>query len=202
MKRNINFLAALAAILLLSPASNTQAQSMNSYSSVSAENSRMWVTGTSTIHDWECPVNDFTAEIRASDDGETLSAIGSITVTATVDAIECEKGKMNKKLQEALQSDDHPQVTFEAESAAITAGEEAPVAEAAGTLTMAGETRDLTVDATITRSDNGRILLTGRAPILLSNFGIDPPTALLGTLKTGDEVFVRFEIVLAEMQVN
>lgn len=202
MKRNSNLLTALAAILLIAPAATAQSQSMNAYESVAADDSRMWVAGTSTIHDWECPINDFTAQIRASEDGQTVSSIGRVVVTAKVEAIECEKGKMNSKLQDALESDDHPQVTFEAESAEITSEEAGSTATAVGTLTMAGETRDLTVEATISRTDDGRILLTGRAPILLSNFGIDPPTALLGTLKTGDEVFVRFEVVLAEQQAN
>ena len=202
MKRNSKLIAAIAALLLLAPTATAQSQSMNAYQSVAAEDSRMWVAGTSTIHDWECPVNDFTTEIRAAEDGETLTSIGRVMVTATVESIECEKGKMNRKLQDALESDDHPEVTFAAESAEIATTDDARTASAAGTLTMAGETRDLTVDATISRTDDGRILLTGRAPILLSNFGIDPPTALLGTLKTGDEVFVRFEVVLSEQQAN
>ncbi len=200
MKRNSNFFAALTAILLFAPAATAQSQSMNAY--VAAEDSRMWVSGTSTLHDWECPVNDFSTEIRAAEDGESLTSIGPVVVTANVEAIECEKSKMNKKLQDALQSDDFPEVVFEAESAEILAGDEGPGASAAGTLTMAGETRDLGVDAIITRTEDGRLLLSGRAPILLSNFDIDPPTALLGTIKTGDEVFVRFEVVLSEQQAN
>lgn len=205
MKRNSNFFAALTAILLLAPATtalsqSAQSQSMNAY--VTSEDSRMWVGGTSTLHDWECPVNDFSAEIRAAEDGESLASIGAIVVTANVEAIECEKSKMNRKLQDALESDDFPEVVFEAESAEILAGDEGPSASAAGTLTMAGETRDLSVDATITRTEDGQLLLTGRAPILLSNFDIDPPSALLGTIKTGDEVFVRFEVVLTEKQAN
>ncbi|NNF04256.1 MAG: YceI family protein [Rhodothermales bacterium] len=205
MKRNSIFSAALAALLLIAPAATAQTQSMAAYESVTAENSRMWVEGTSTIHDWECPVNDFTAQIRAAadgEDGEMLASIGRISVTAAVESIECEKGKMNRKLRDALLSDDFPDVTFEAESAEITASEAGPTAYAVGTLTMAGETRDLSVSATISRTDDGRILLTGRAPIVLTSFGIDPPTALLGTLKTGDEVFVRFEVVLGEQQAN
>lgn len=207
MKRSSNLIAALAAILLVAPAATApdafaQTQTMNAYESAASETSRMWVAGTSTIHDWECPVNDFTAQVRAAEDGETLSSIGRISVTATVEAIECEKGKMNRKIKDALGSDDFPEVKFEAESAAIASAEEGPTASAVGTLTMAGETRDLTVDAVLTRTEDGRVMLTGRVPILLSDFGIDPPTALLGTLKTGNEVFVRFEVVLAEQQVN
>ena len=41
MKRNSNFLAAFAAMLLLTPAATAQSQSMNAYQSVSADDSRM-----------------------------------------------------------------------------------------------------------------------------------------------------------------
>lgn len=202
MKRNSNLLAALTAILLFAPVATAQSQSQSMNAYVTADDSRMWVSGTSTLHDWECPVNDFSAEILAAEDGETLTSIGGVMVTANVEAIECEKNKMNRKLRDALESDDYPDVVFEADSTEIISGDEGPSASAAGTLTMAGETRDLGVDATITRSEDGRLLLIGRVPILLSNFDIDPPTALLGTIKTGDEVFVRFEVVLTEKQPN
>jgi hypothetical protein len=37
--------------------------------------------------------------------------------------------------------------------------------------------------------------LTGKQRLLMSDFGIDPPTALLGLIRARDRILVRFDLV-------
>jgi hypothetical protein len=43
-----------------------------------------------------------------------------------------------------------------------------------------------------TREPGGAYVLTGQLPIRMSDYGIKPPTAMMGTIKTGNDVKVTF----------
>jgi hypothetical protein len=62
-------------------------------------------------------------------------------------------------------------------------------------LTMSGAEKTIEMDVEATSLTNGRFRFTGEVPLLMSDFGIKPPKALLGTLKTGDRIVVRFDVV-------
>jgi len=41
---------------------------------------------------------------------------------------------------------------------------------------------------------DGTVIAKGSVPIKMTDYGIKPPTALFGRLKTGDDVKVNFEL--------
>jgi hypothetical protein len=50
------------------------------------------------------------------------------------------------------------------------------------------------LDVAATRMPDGSVKATGVVPILMTDYGIQPPTAIFGRLKTGNEVKVNFEL--------
>jgi polyisoprenoid-binding protein YceI len=64
--------------------------------------------------------------------------------------------------------------------------------KAAGALSIAGQSRPVTLDLTTT--PDGR--LTGRMTIVQSHFGIKPFSAMMGALKVKDEVEVNLDVAL------
>jgi polyisoprenoid-binding protein YceI len=153
-----------------------------------SSDSKMWVTGTSTVHDWKCDVKDVTGSVTARvSDG--VSAISAGTFSVPVENIDCDSRTMNKKVNEALNDKNTPTISFTIESATI--GDQI---EVTGALTLAGVTKQLVFPVTAAQAGN-TLTFKGEVPVVMSNFNVDPPTAMLGTLKTGDEVKVHFEIV-------
>lgn len=158
---------------------------------VLTEESRLWVEGTSTVHDWHCDA----AEI----DGWLELEAGSMDivqaeVTLPAEQLECKNGTMNKKTRKALKSDDHPAISYVLDTAEVLPGtSEGFSATTTGQLTIAGQTRTVEMTVQGRLMDDGRVHLTGELPLLMSDYDVDPPTAMLGTLKTGDAVTVRFE---------
>jgi polyisoprenoid-binding protein YceI len=64
-----------------------------------------------------------------------------------------------------------------------------------GTLSIAGQSRQVSLDLAI--APNGTdARLTGRVPIVQSNFGVKPFTAMMGALKVKDEVEVDLDVRL------
>lgn len=83
-------------------------------------------------------------------------------------------------------------ITFESTSVKARSDTSATVA---GNLLIAGQSRQVTLDLTIEpNGDSAR--LTGRVPIVQSNFGVKPFTAMMGALKVKDEVEVDLDVRL------
>ncbi|MCB0855839.1 MAG: YceI family protein, partial [Bacteroidetes bacterium] len=68
-----------------------------------------------------------------------------------------------------------------------------------GQLTIAGVTKTITLNADCKVSDNGQITCTGSKKIKMSDYGIDPPTAMFGTIKTGDDLTIVFSAGFAQI---
>jgi polyisoprenoid-binding protein YceI len=149
----------------------------------SPEESTMSISGTSTIHDWTCDVESVAgwAEIDAG-----VFASGKVTVQ--VADIECGKRVMNRKLKAALKGDDNPEISFTATT--IAAAGEGWTAE--GDLNVAGTVHPIAVAFAASEGNPSKI--TGEVELSLDDLGVEKPTAVLGTIKTGNLVTVQFEV--------
>ncbi len=158
-----------------------------------ASGSRVWVEGTSSVHDWSCQAGRINATMAAEPGTDRLTAISALTVTIPVANMDCANGTMNGKLRDALAG--APNITFTLSSARIgTVNSGRFAIQASGSLSMKGVTRTMNFPATGQALGNGRYRITGSVPFAMSQFGVDPPTALLGTIRTGDNVTVRFDV--------
>jgi polyisoprenoid-binding protein YceI len=83
-------------------------------------------------------------------------------------------------------------ITFQSTSVQVKTDTTVTVA---GNLSIGGQSRQTTLDLTI-QPDGGGAQLKGRVPIVQSNFGIKPFTAMMGALKVKDEVEVELDVKL------
>ncbi len=154
-----------------------------------ATGSLVRVEGTSTLHAWKMEG----AAINGTIDSTAPKAIVTIPVTS----IKSPHAKMDKLMAEALKAKEHPEIRYELTEAAIPANPPATfVLKTRGKLTIAGVTRDVEMDVQGARGNDGRYVLTGQAPVKMTSFGIKPPVAMMGTIKTGDDVKVTFRWIV------
>jgi hypothetical protein len=59
---------------------------------------------------------------------------------------------------------------------------------------MAGETRKISFKTVCKTTKTGDYQLKGNVPLKMTDFKIKPPTAMLGAMKTGDAVTVKFDV--------
>jgi polyisoprenoid-binding protein YceI len=158
----------------------------------------MTISGTSTLHDWTSVVNDVQAEAVLVWNENRLERIPSLEVKARSESIISGKGSiMDNKTWTALKKDAFPHIVFELKKATISA--ELPYnISAFGNLSIAGVTRAVQLRVQGEPVEHGRIRFTGQYDLLMTDFGIDPPTALMGSLQTGDAITVNFEVVFAK----
>ncbi|HYK01118.1 MAG TPA: YceI family protein [Thermoanaerobaculia bacterium] len=154
------------------------------------------VEGTSTLHDWSMTSTTIKGEINAPTP-DNWNAPAKAVITIPVTSIKSEHTKMDKLMAEALKAKTNPEIRYEMTQATprnVTAT--AFVLETRGKLTIAGTTRDIAFDVQGSRNADGRYTLVGQAPIRMTSFGIKPPTAMMNTIKTGDDVKVTFRWVV------
>lgn len=151
------------------------------------DESQMKITGTSTLHDWESDVESILA--TATIDGETIR---TGTFEAEVRSIKSGNSTMDGNTYKAMNADEHPKITFSLKNQKITGGK-MPVS---GELTIAGVTKRIKMELAAEQWAENQLLLNGSYTLKMSDYGIDPPRAMLGTIRTGDEVTITFTISL------
>lgn len=163
--------------------------------------SKIWIEGTSNVHDWKCDASSIDASIEL--DGAGLAAIPSrlvkkVSVTIPVKALKCGHDKMDDNVQKALKADKNADIVYTMNTAEALPGEnkDSFILRTAGVLKLGGGESAVTMDIKAVRQPDGSIKATGMVPVKMTAFGVKPPTAMLGAIKCADEVKVKFDLVV------
>ena len=168
-----------------------------------APESKLWIEGTSNLHSWSCTADKFDAvielDVAAASQLSTAApkTLKRVEVKVPVKALKCGHDAMDGNLYKALKADESPDISYIMASFDAAAGEnDGFTLKTAGTLALAGKENKLSMDVVATRLPDGTVKAVGMVPIKMTDFGIKPPTAMFGTLRTGDEVKVNFALTV------
>jgi polyisoprenoid-binding protein YceI len=104
---------------------------------------------------------------------------------------------MDDNLYKALKADETSEISYILATFDAAPGDaDAFTLKTNGTLAIAGKENKLTMDVVATRLPDGTVKATGMVAIKMTDFGIKPPTAMFGTLRTGDEVRVNYALTV------
>jgi polyisoprenoid-binding protein YceI len=156
------------------------------------------IHGTSTLHDWKSTITQIECKGYFLSEGPSLQAIKSIFVKIPVTGIKSKEGKiMDEKTYEAFKSETNPYIVFTADSAQVKIDlNQSVVITVSGNLTMAGKTRLIVLNASGWLLPNGDVSLSITRKLTMTSFNMKPPTAMFGTIKAGDEIEIRVDLVL------
>lgn len=119
-------------------------------------------------------------------------------LTVPVRSLECGRDRMNRDLNEALRADANPEIVFELAHMSLQtelAGEgESHRMRVQGRLTVADSTRSVQFQVSGRLRPDGRLHGAGSTDLQMTDFGIEPPSAMLGLVNVEDEITVRFEV--------
>ena len=145
--------------------------------------------GGSTVKDWSCTTSALRAWVRSAA-GAGLA--GDLRVP--VAALECGDDRMESDLRDAVREDQHPSIAFSLTGWDLAPGAGGFRGVARGRLTLAGVARDVEVAVEGEPDASGGVRAVGRTDLLMTSFGIEPPSALFGLIKARDRVEVRFDL--------
>jgi hypothetical protein len=168
-----------------------------------AEASRLTLKGKSTMHDFSSTATRMQLAVETADalpaGGSSLArlaapgALKSIVLTIPVDGMKSDKDGLDKNMYKALKAAANPNIVFRLRAASATAA--ASEFHVEGELEVAGQRQPIEMDVRASECPEG-IVLEGKKALLMSSFGIKPPSMFLGTLKTRDEVVIEWRLVL------
>ncbi|MBT28418.1 MAG: hypothetical protein CMO01_02075 [Thalassobius sp.] len=159
----------------------------------------MTVSGTSTLHDWESDVENKTVTFTASTNGDQVT-INNLELNVEVASIKSGKGAMDDKTYEALKENKFPNITFTL-TEPVKVNKSGNVV-AKGVLNLAGVKKEIAVNGSVAVNNNVQIALKGSYKINMNDYNITPPTAMFGTIKTGEEITVSFDLNFAKEPNN
>ncbi|HKY21449.1 MAG TPA: YceI family protein [Vicinamibacterales bacterium] len=158
------------------------------------------INGTSTMHPYTVSTKALkvTAAIASAADAQGLlqpGALQGFELQIPVNSFTSDKDGLTKQMFKALKADKHPTITFRLDSYTVEAAGGATV-KSKGTLTVAGVERpiDMAIDV---KAQAGMLQVRGTRDLLMTEFGIKPPTMFMGMLKTDDKVTITFALQLA-----
>lgn len=157
--------------------------------------SKLTVDGTSTVHDWTINSTVFSGTAFFETEGDHPVNITDVRFTCKTDKILSDNSIMDGKTHKALMADKHPEITFVFNSVkSYNRTQDNFTGELIGTLSIAGKSKKITVPFAGNVAPSGTLQIKGAVKFKMTDFGIDPPTAMLGTLKTGDEVKINYDL--------
>lgn len=154
---------------------------------VNEKESNVLVEGTSNIHDWEIEVEDLESKLEMGDKSDI--DIQSITFQVPVKSMDSGKRGMDKNTYKALDADEYEFIKFNSTSVKSSAGKHT----ASGDLSIAGTTNQVDIPLEISKNGN-KINITTSYVINMLDYKIEPPTAMFGTIKTGENVTVKIKL--------
>lgn len=189
--------AALIALLTMAPI-RAAAQDVP----LTLASAKVSIAGTSNIHEWTAASTDvritkLTLAGGASGAGLLTAVLNPGTVTAFEIAVRTKslaspKEGVDKNMHKALKADEFANITFRLVRFESKTG----VTRAVGTLKIAGVEKEVAFDLKTT-STATTLSVSGEVPLLMTDYGITPPKALMGMLKTDPKVVVKFETAFA-----
>lgn len=151
--------------------------------------------GTSTLHDWEMNAqNNANSEAIFTITGGKVTGISHLTFVLPATSLKSDHTAMDKNTYKALKTEDNPTINFVMSSGTVTLIEgNTYQIKCTGKLTIAGTTRETDVLAIgkFNPADNS-ITITGTKKMKMTDFDVKPPSVMLGTIKTGNDIVVTY----------
>lgn len=158
------------------------------------------IEGTSNVHDWEADVTKVEArfEMNGMDqmEFESLSAenFSILEFTMPVKDIDTNKRGLTSNIHKYLKEKDHPNITFKlSEITNVEWKDGYAEITANGVINAAGNNHTVTMTVKA-EQQNGAIVFSGTQDLKMTDFGIDPPTALFGTVRAKDEITIHYNV--------
>ena len=152
------------------------------------------VHGTSSLHDWHVDAEEQSGKIVITNTEDI--EIKSLSFSVKAESLKSGKSSMDNNTYKALNTDDYKTIDFKLNSVKQVEKviENSFKVSVLGNMTISGVTKTISLELTL-KLDGTKVLIEGEKSILMTDYGIDPPKALLGTIKTGNKINIIFKSV-------
>jgi hypothetical protein len=201
MNRNRYRLVRASAAALGVTAAVLVVQIASAQSPLTIDKARITIAGTSNVHDYTATTTDARVtrvQIASGVGGPTFweqvrkpGGLEAFDLAIDAETLKSSKDGLDKNMYKALKTKDNPQITFSLKRMEGTPG----ALKAIGTLKIAGVEREVTLPLETARKGES-LAVSGELDVLMTDYGIAPPKAMLGMVKADPKITITFEVLL------
>ena len=172
-------------------------------------NSQLVITGASNVNEFTCDCScerDFTRstlEISRHPESNRID-FANARLKLTTTNLDCGHKVMNKDLYETLRAKEYPQISITLLQARIPAEPQQRLVsfnqwmniDAFTRITIAGQDKRVHIPVKGRRIEGDRFHFTGEISLNMTDFGLTPPTAMLGLIKVNDKITINLDLVV------
>ena len=167
-----------------------------------AGTSKLWIDGTSTLHDWKCDAKGIFGNFSIPDNvfgskvGEDIDI--NVSLQIPVNKIWNKEEKLVDNLREALEDDKFSTIKYTVTKATVISSDANNARiRTNGKLAIHGNEKAVIIDVQLAKQASG-MEAKGSYSLKMKDYNVDPPTMFLGTINTGNEIKISFELDLTK----
>jgi hypothetical protein len=159
---------------------------------------KLVIAGTSNIHDWDMKSDKgYCSSVFDISQTGTLNGISFINFTVPAESLKSENKSLDKNSYKALKTAKYANISFTAATVTVKpAGSTNYLLTAKGRLTISNVTKDVVLTATGVMNADKSITYSGTYKLKMTDYNVEPPSLMMGAIKTGDLVTVTFNLLL------
>jgi len=199
--RTIASITLMSLLALTAPGARLTAAQEPARQAVQLVSSRIALAGTSNIHAYTAVTTAarlVRVQVTGAATGDDMwgaivnnGALESFEIAVPAVTLSSPRDGLDKNMHKALKVTEHPDITFRLSR--LERGD-AGAMRGIGVLTIAGVAREVTLPLKTART-GANLTVSGEVQLLMTDYGVTPPKAMLGMLKTDPKVTVTFETV-------
>jgi polyisoprenoid-binding protein YceI len=159
----------------------------------------MKLSGTSTMHNWTMDAKTFSGQAEfgfKQGNANQLNSLKGLTFSLVVQNLKSGESGLDKNAYKALKSGQYKDIEYKLLSATIMPGKENKyLIKTQGNLSIAGVTKQVSMDVYCTVNQDASITCTGSDKLEMTDYKVKPPTFMLGAMKTGDAITLNYTLV-------
>ena len=173
------------------------------------QGSKVSIDGVTNVKDFICNSKKLfarqNAELKQEDSGKT--SFNNPGLDFNISSLNCGNNGMNRDMMKAMKADKYPVISVKLTDAQIDRGETLSLSgwttiKINVSISMAGSTKNAFIIVQGKQTGNSLYRFVGQYSMLMTDFGITPPTALFGMVKVMDGIIVKFDLIIAATAVS
>jgi polyisoprenoid-binding protein YceI len=154
------------------------------------------VSGTSNVHGWTMTStlaeSQGVFKLNAKDEIINLS---NFSFSTAAKSLKSGKSSMDSRTYKTLKADEFRTISYHLKSVDIAMIQPNKYKiQTKGNVTIAGKSQPIAMVVTAVVNADQSITCTGTTPLKLTDFGIEPPSFMLGAMKVGNDLTIKFDL--------
>jgi polyisoprenoid-binding protein YceI len=154
------------------------------------------VNGTSNVHDWSMTATGIESQgtFKFNSRDEMID-VTALKFTVLAKSLKSEKSSMDSRTYKSINADVFPKINYQLTFATVTMVQANKYSiQTTGNLTIAGKTQTISMKVTALVNADHSISCRGTEKIMLTDYGIAPPSFMLGAMKVGNDLTISFNL--------